>query len=218
MDYRYHPSLALYLPLYELDGSSFTSRDAYGHLCAVTGATWELQGRLFDGTDDVIDCGNNSAGDILNFTSGDFSIMAWFKNPDISTYWGYMVTNGNYDNYGYVFGANADGSLEFFTYTSDHIETNTAIGIFQDDTWYCVGMSRRGSVAKLYINGKDSTATSGSHNDPTTSTRKVVIGGDGESPSRPFKGLIGEVWVFASWLDHLQHNELFNKTKWRYGV
>src|SRR3972149_6505876 len=58
--FQYDPSCVLYLPLYELDGASFASRDAYGHLCTVTGATWGLQGRTFNGTSDWINCGTSS--------------------------------------------------------------------------------------------------------------------------------------------------------------
>ena len=55
------PSLVLYLPLYQLDGTAITSKDAYGHLCSVTGVTWRPDGRCFDGVDDEIDCGNGSS-------------------------------------------------------------------------------------------------------------------------------------------------------------
>ena len=47
--FKLDPSLVLYLPLYELDGSSFRSRDAYGHLATVTGALWTPQGRTLMG-------------------------------------------------------------------------------------------------------------------------------------------------------------------------
>ena len=33
MDYIFDSSVALYLPLCELDGTSFQSKDAYGHMC-----------------------------------------------------------------------------------------------------------------------------------------------------------------------------------------
>jgi len=55
MNFVFDPSLELYLPLYELDGSSFMSKDACGHICLVTGALWGSQGRTFDGGDDYID-------------------------------------------------------------------------------------------------------------------------------------------------------------------
>ncbi|MDY6835496.1 MAG: hypothetical protein SVY53_11925, partial [Chloroflexota bacterium] len=43
------PELRLLLPLRYLDGNSFMSRDAYGHLCTNNGTVWHLGGRSFDG-------------------------------------------------------------------------------------------------------------------------------------------------------------------------
>jgi len=51
MDFIFDPSLVLCLPLYERDGSSFPSRDTYGHLCTVTGALWRENGHYFGGLD-----------------------------------------------------------------------------------------------------------------------------------------------------------------------
>ncbi|MDO8687497.1 MAG: hypothetical protein Q7K41_02790, partial [Dehalococcoidales bacterium] len=81
MDFIFDPSLVLYLPLYEPDSSSLMSKDAYGHLAAVTGATWGTLGRTFDGSDDQIDCGNASSlvtafgGD----TTGSYTYLWWQK-------------------------------------------------------------------------------------------------------------------------------------------
>ena len=54
MGFIFDPSLVLYLPLYKLGGASFQSKDAYGHLCTVTGALWRPDGRWFDGSDDEV--------------------------------------------------------------------------------------------------------------------------------------------------------------------
>ena len=54
MDFIFDPSLVLYLPLYQMEGASFMSKDAYGHLCTVTGALWRPNGRWFDKIDDII--------------------------------------------------------------------------------------------------------------------------------------------------------------------
>ena len=74
-DFVYDPSLVLYLPFRELDGGSFRSRDAYGHLCTNNGATWNLNGLKFDGVDDYIDCGT---GNSLNLTNA-LTLEAWIE-------------------------------------------------------------------------------------------------------------------------------------------
>ncbi len=77
-DFILDPSLVLYLPLYKLDGASIMSRDAYGHLCTVTGALWTPRGRDFDGSDDVINCGSEPSIDFT--TDDDIIIEAWVKS------------------------------------------------------------------------------------------------------------------------------------------
>ena len=57
--WSYNPSptgCVLYLPLWHpsLSGPVFSSIDPYGHTCTVTGATWGIQGRTFDGDGDFI--------------------------------------------------------------------------------------------------------------------------------------------------------------------
>ena len=42
MGFIFDPSLVLYLSLWKLDGDSFMSKDAYGHLCTVTGALYSI--------------------------------------------------------------------------------------------------------------------------------------------------------------------------------
>ena len=49
------PYCKLYLPLWKLDGNSFMSKDAYGHLCTNYGSLWTPQGRKFDGVDDYVE-------------------------------------------------------------------------------------------------------------------------------------------------------------------
>ena len=73
-NFIYDPSLVLFLPLYELDGTSFMDKSHYGHLATVTGALWRPDGRSFDG-DDYINCGT---ADILRQT-GAQSMFAWIK-------------------------------------------------------------------------------------------------------------------------------------------
>lgn len=49
-NFAYDPYCRLYLPLWKLDGGSFMSKDAYGHLCT-TSSVWTPQGRDLNGGD-----------------------------------------------------------------------------------------------------------------------------------------------------------------------
>ena len=78
MNFVFDPSLVLYLPLYEMDGASFASRDAYGHRCTVTGALWRPNGRYFDAVNDGINCGTGSNLNLGN-TMDKYTMTAWIK-------------------------------------------------------------------------------------------------------------------------------------------
>jgi len=67
-------SLVLYLPLHQLEGTSFPSADAYHYPITVNGAEKTQYGRSFDGINDSITVGNAPQ---LNFGTGDFTIIFW---------------------------------------------------------------------------------------------------------------------------------------------
>ena len=66
------PSCVLHLPLRKLDGDSFPSREGAGLACTNSGSIWTPRGRLFDGTNDYIDCGSNARLDCSAIT-----IIVW---------------------------------------------------------------------------------------------------------------------------------------------
>jgi len=73
------PGLVLYLPLQRLDGTSLLSGDASGRLVMNSGAFWTFQGMNFDGIDDLINCGGNSA-----FNSQQYTLTCWFRTTAFS--------------------------------------------------------------------------------------------------------------------------------------
>ena len=78
------PDCVLWLPLYMLPGASFVSRDAYGHLATVMGATWGPEGRTFDGIDDYINAGAAASLDITDA----ITLEIWIKLLAIPTGFG----------------------------------------------------------------------------------------------------------------------------------
>ena len=71
------PSLVLYLPLWypysDMIGSTIYSYDKNRHSCTVTGASWEKDGRSFDGDDNIL----LPTVSALDPTTG--TIMFWLK-------------------------------------------------------------------------------------------------------------------------------------------
>ena len=201
------PSLVLHLPLRYMDGDSYMSKDAYGHLCTRYGtgappaAHWTAQGWKFDHVDDYIDVGSNTS---LNFTSENFTIEAGFKkaaNATIDILFGRSVAGTS----GYDFYVRGDAPLDtsnllrFNTRQFGAIQlTDSAEGTIIADTPYLVIAVRDGSSVKLYINGPETTyRAQGAHIDPDSCAANAYIGsGIGGPPSYLFNGLIGFVSIY----------------------
>jgi len=214
-DFIFDPSLVLYLPLHHLDGASFMSKEAYGHLATVTGALWTPRGRDFDGVDDYINCGHPLS---LNFTSEDFSIEAWIK-PDSLTSNPNIFAKGSAVTEGYFFRLLSDGSGYLCTNQSGAWQLSYfPFGCITTGVWQYVACSRSGAVVKIYKDGIDVTTNPGTHLDPVSApTRDAVIGIHPDKvQTELFDGLIGEVRIYNRALTPLgiQHNYL--ATKWRY--
>ncbi len=107
MDFIFDPSLVLYLPLYELNGASFMSKDRYGHLCTVTGALWRPDGYYCDGVDDKIVIPTHSA-----FSLPDRLTVEWWVYLDSAS----SVLNGAVKH---LFDAGANNTKAFNWYWDD---------------------------------------------------------------------------------------------------
>jgi len=229
MDFIYDPSLVLYLPLHEKDGSSFMSRDAYGHLCTATGALWRPNGRLLDGLDDLISIPDSP---IFTFTAGKpFSVVAWIYPTAIANYDGVV---GKWDNTGdvkeWLFTFDADATLRFLLY--DDVN-NTARGRKTTDTIPTTGFTHivgthngatgtdANAGTKIYINAvqKDTTdiGVVGDYVGMADGGDPLYIGNIQNQADVDFTGTIGEIWIYRNRVlsqTEITHNR--NATKWRY--
>jgi len=207
MNFILDPSLVLYMPLYELDGASFVSKDTYGHLCTVTGALWRPEGRSFDGSDDDIDCGSNIA-----LATRSFTLEAWTKRGAAGGYH-FIISQGVNVNYQLIyFRYNSDDTF-FWTFKGDsHKTSNSYLDL---NTWvHWVGTyDVETNALVLYRNGNIvmiATATQ----DYSGSSNFYV--GESAITGQNFNGLIGEIRVYTRPLttQEIRHNYL--ATKWRY--
>ncbi len=209
MDFIYDPSLALYLPLYELDGASFASRDAYGHTCTVTGATWRPNGRWFDGIDDGISCGNSSS---LNAV-GAITIEAWIQpGVDFTSTFRQIVDKRNGGVAPTLLWHNVNHLIIYAGgYAAAGGTTSLTSGI-----WYHIaGVAIDGTSSnKVYLNGEDDTASTATASF-VTNTANLVIG-EKTGGGNFFKGLIGEVRIYNRALTPLEIQHNYLATKWRY--
>ncbi len=212
MDFIFDPNLVLYLPLYKLDGASFMSKDAYGHLCTVTGALWRPNGSLFDGTDDYITIPNSSSLAI----SDVLTICSWVKTTRTTQE---VILGKNYFEYEVSLVQTSNRMQAYYGNGSNFssVKTDNVTPDIWDDRFHHVTVVIRkdGSGTGFFVDGNYiETDTSGSSYKGSGTTDIYV--GVRNDMSLDFKGTIGEIQVYNRALtpQEIQHNYL--ATKWRY--
>ena len=226
MDFTFDPSLVLYLPLSELDGDSFRSRDAYGHLCTVTGASWRHEGMYFNGTDDDVDI-TNVLSVLASSTGG--TILIWFSPVDASPAPAdKIIAFGDTDSQEFIY-----LSLK----TTSVLESACKVGgtakwllimnsaAFSDNNFYFIGLVHDSTQAKIYVDGisppqiftlaSDKTAwfsdASGIDNGfigKASNSNNPVQG--------PFNGTIGDVLIYNRALPPQEIQNIYLATRWKH--
>jgi len=229
MEYIKDASLVFDLPLYELDGSSFMSRDAYGRDCTDIGALWTPRGRTFDGTDDYLIVGAVSD---FNFIHDDmvFSVGIWVKLTDY-TAGGLQVfcdsCSGSSSSTGIIF--YYSGTLDniiFYAYTSlglglRTVEIISSSNIIADNDWHYVLVTGDGTNGALYVDGVVDTGvteTITNRADAGNTSFPLMIGAYNEAPAGgELTGSIGEFRIYSRCLNPLggQHNYLATKERYK---
>lgn len=196
------PSLALYLPLYKLDGAKIMSQDAYGQLFTVTGALWQPDGRLFDGSDDMLRYA------VSNWRKGDTegAIFVCFKTTEESTNATFFCSADEASATRYIqFRINSSGVIAFLQRdndTADAIEFGT--NTYNDGEWHLAIISSNGSryLCQVDLTIETPTVSTGADNGDwfaDTSARDNVAVGlfKRNTESQPMDGLIREVRVYS---------------------
>lgn len=212
MNFVFDSSLVLYLPLYELDGASFMSGDAYGHLCTVTGALWRPCGHYFDGTDDRIVVAHHSA---FSFGTGDFSLEIWLR---ASSSGGAIQRIISKQSSAWFFFRLVGGAAILSIKDGTNQQTVTGSSDLKDDIWHhlAVTADRDSSTGlMLSVDGEidvtdDATGIGSISN--TTPLQIARFSGGAEY----FKGSIGEVRLYRRVLTPLEVKNNYLATKWRY--
>ena len=215
MDFIIDRSLVLYLPFYELDGASFMSRGACGHLCTVTGALWRPNGRFFDGSDDKIIIAKNSAFEMASA----FTIEVWVNldsSPPAQHQFAVEVNSNNYaERLGICAYRNVTGNKVgcYNTDTPGWVIADSALtlGTF----CHSAATFTSGGALAFYLNGSaDGTPALGNIPSWTAGDVKVDISLAGIGSA--LKGLIGEVRIYNRALTPLEIQHNYLATKWRY--
>ncbi|MFQ6122817.1 MAG: LamG domain-containing protein [Dehalococcoidales bacterium] len=225
MGFIFDPGLVLYLPLYQLSGASFMSKDAYGHLGTVTGASWRPRGHYFDGTDDIIYISNPS---FIDDTSG--TIEVWVSFDNVSAQHMYVATcvNGATSHEIQMpLRRDSNNELQFTAYSPGsqpwECTLNSPNNTITDAGWHHIVFTSDGSKVRCYVDGEERTLTpsvgsnSGQWFGTATNSDTFCVGAiKRASIVAPMAGTVGEVRLYSRALtpQEIQHNYL--ATKWRY--
>ena len=167
---------------------------------AITGATWAdgLHGKCLDFDPTIPSYVEVPADQTqLNFTSGDFSIIARIKIDDLTGN-RYIFMRGGFNIDGYQLQVNTTGDVAFYT-NQDGSQQNskTAGGSIVVDTWYTIGITRAGTSVIPYINGLNAASTVGTHTNPKTCARTAKIGIHNDKASGRLDGKMEFLRVFG---------------------
>lgn len=217
----YDPNLVLRLSFWQKDGATFMSDDAHGHLCTVTGATWGIQGRTFDGTDDKISIPHNA---VFNVSTGDFTAVVWAKVVSFADARTLVVKEIAGGGTGILSSVNTDGTLWFRVRqdASNYAILSGAGQVLSINTFYHIVFLRTGTTLKAYINGVQSTGLTqsglgaGGGSNPDSAASSFVLGLRSDN-SFDFYGTMGEALFYnnrALSPAEIQHNYL--ASRWRY--
>ncbi len=193
------------------DGDTFTSDDAYGHLCTVTGTTWGRQGRNFTG-DDLISMPNAA---VLH-SAAPFSIGAWVREAGVQSSANCAIINDYDGNYkGYLLAVGTDGKPTFRVgrLSDTQLKQVIATQALADNTWtYVVGVYD-GTKPMIYV---DTVVTSGGTFASIEAETGTTTIGKANWSATYFVGDIGEVWKVNRALSLAEIQKLRVVTRWRY--
>ena len=209
------PSLVLYLPLYELDGSPIMSREAYGRPGTVTGAIWTPRGESFDGIDDRVTVADASAGALY---PAEFTWEFWANPADFSAIRALLgsVNASPYRPWECHLSLTT-GRIFFALRQSDDGQPSLTVTDITPaaDTWNHIVVTGDGTTLKGYLNGQQSIDTASYDGTLSSVSRQPNMLGVTRG-ARWMLGTVGEVRLYnrALTLSEIQNNRLV--TKWRY--
>jgi len=223
VNFIFDPSLVLYLPLHELAGGSFMSKDACGHLCAVTGALWRPSGRAFDGIDDKINI--DSVVTPLK-TSGSGSLEAWIYSEEPNDTSAAIIAFGDNDAFTIIYFAINNGMLWGACYIAGvgQWTFNSDAQVDDYQKWIHIALVQGGTEPVFYFNGSLEASTFTISTDKTVWLDDIAAIDNGTiglrykdgAASYPFEGAIGEVRIYNRALSPLEIQQNYLATKWRY--
>jgi hypothetical protein len=208
MDFVRDQSLALYLPLYRMDGSAFMSGDAYGRPCSAGGSQWRNGSRYFDGENDCIVVPDDPSLRV----SGGLTVEAWFRPASVNKH--HVLLSKGAD-IAYNFRVRDNNRIQFYITQSDSGSKEvTTEATVSRDTW--LHLAGTGSPLRIYINGTLSREGE-AYTDIQTTLADLCVGSRVDNWGAGFShGDIGEVRIYNRKLTPAEIERNYLAAKWRY--
>lgn len=151
----------------------------------------------FDGTDDLLDCGNGSS---LQITGNQITLEAWINVNEFKSqpFAGSVIVKdqGGIDA-GYMIRCGGDGIVNFNIGNGGWHEINTPSNAIQINSWQHVATTYDGTTMKIYVDGN--LAAQGNNPGLTIGNAvnsDLLVGESPGFPGRVFNGKIDEVRIW----------------------
>ena len=219
--------LVLGAPLYHtgLDGSPFTTKDVNEHTATVSNAVWSSDGRVFDGTNDVISVATDAT--IEDIFDGGGTVIMWI-NPASGGEGGNarFLDHSNNGVVGwYLRGeAEAAGKLKirmFIPFSGDDRNQVTDSTELTLNTWSHVATTYNSdnttNVPILYVNTIPVTLSSATPTGTRDSNTGIdLLLGDSVASVASINGTMGEVRFYSDFLTPAEILDDYNRTRWKF--
>jgi hypothetical protein len=152
---------------------------------------WAL---TFDGSDEAIYCGTNASLDI----TGSITIIVRLQTTNMSDLQQMIYCKGLFNADGIYCQLHHD-DLAFATNQSGAFqETRSDANLFPINTWVTVAFTRSGTSCRIFIDGIEvSYSETGSHSNPTSSSRTARIGQYDDGSSFEWSGKISYMMIWG---------------------
>jgi len=181
-------------------GSKLFDKSKYRAHGDISGASWAAgnHGYALDFTAATPDYVSIAAAyDQLDFTTESFSIISRVYAESLPGI-GQIICRGRGNVNGYYYFVRSTGQLGFATNVSGAFdETKSSAGDITTGSWFTIGLTREGTSVNLYVNGVDVTASSGTHEDPVSSSYDCTLGVYYNLTSEQLDGMIEFLRVYG---------------------
>lgn len=171
------------------------------------------QGLDFDGTNDLVDMGDD---DDWDFAAGDFALVTWVNKQGNSVGSPYVIAKWNDVSGVHQFKLAMTNGVSTIQICYEKTNLSEVCGItgslLTDNTgFYHIVAQRSGNSFEIYIDGQIVVDTESGTHGTMRSTATVFRVGNDEGDTKPFNGVIDEVRIYNRTLTSTEVINLFNQ-------